>query len=206
MGEIWANGDVLYLHPTIAGAFTKVKPTAPYVVLPMCAVVNNSSTVGVLAVKPTPAPRLFYGTFGDTTTQSIATINTAQTITYNTTIISSGFSIGTPTSRIIAQYSGRYQMEFSGQLTSTSASTKVVYFWYRKNGVNVADSTRKITISGADTVAVPAWSFSPSMSAGDYVELCWASDTTGVSLTPAVATAFCPSSSSIKVSMYQVNQ
>ena len=97
-------------------------------------------------------------------------------------------------------------MEFSGQLTSTSASTKIVYMWYRKNGVDVVDSTRKITIAGAANVAVPAWSYSTSLAANDYVELCWASDSTAVSLTPAAATGFCPSSSSIIVSMYQVNQ
>jgi hypothetical protein len=35
-GETWADGDILYLSPTIAGAITKVKPTAP----------NHSLTLG----------------------------------------------------------------------------------------------------------------------------------------------------------------
>lgn len=206
VGETWAVGDVLYLHPTIPGKLTKVKPSVPYVTLPMAGIVNNSSTVGVLAVKITPSPRLYYGTFRDTTTQTIGTINTAQTITLNSTDDSSGVSIGTPTSRLVVANSGRYQLEFSGQLTSTSASSKVVYFWYRKNGTNVNNSTRKITIAGAATVAVPSWTYSTTLMASDYVELCWASDSTDVSLTPAVATAFAPSSSSIKITLYQINQ
>jgi len=44
------------------------------------------------------------------------------------------------------------------------------------------------------------------MAAYAYVELCWASDSTAVSLTPTAATTFCPSSSSIKVTISQINQ
>lgn len=206
VGETWAVGDVLYLHPTIPGALTNVKPTAPYVVLPMAGVFIVSSTVGVIAVKPTPAPRLFYGTFRDTTTQTITTINTAQTITFNSSESNSGVDLGTPSSRIVVANSGRYQVELSTQITSTSSSAKQIYFWYRHNGVDVANSTRHITLTGNNEFRVLSVTYSVSLAANDYIELCWASDSTAVSLTPTAASAFYPAGSSIKVTLNQINQ
>lgn len=206
VGETWATGDVLYLHPTQAGKLTNVKPTAPYVVLPMAGVFTVSSTTGVIAVKPTSAPRLYYGTVMDTTTQTITTINTAQTITYNSSESNSGVDLGTPSSRIVVANSGRYQVELSTQITSTSSSAKQIYFWYRHNGVDVANSTRHITLTGNNEFRVLSVTYSVSLAANDYIELCWASDSTAVSLTPTAASAFYPAGSSIKVTLNQINQ
>ena len=206
VGETWAVGDVLYLHPTIPGALTNVKPTAPYVVLPMAGVFIVNATTGVIGVKPTPAPRLYYGTFRDTTTKTIAVINTAYPITFNTTSDASGIALGTPTSRIVVSNSGRYQIEFSAQLVSASASTKNVWIWYRKNGIDVPNSTRQITTSGASTYTIASWNYTDTLLVNDYIELCWASDSTAVSMVPTAASAFYPAGSSIKVTLSQINQ
>ena len=50
VGETWSVGDILYASPTTAGAFTKVRPTAPNVVIPMAAVLVVSATVGEIMV------------------------------------------------------------------------------------------------------------------------------------------------------------
>lgn len=206
VGETWVAGDVLYLHPTIAGALTKVKPTAPYVALPMCGVVTVNATTGVIAVKPTPSPRLYYGVFSDTTTQTISVANTAQAITFNTTEINSEVTIGSPTSRIVCAKSGLYSISYSAQLSATNSSTKTVWMWLRKNGTNITNSTRKITVSSNNEILAPTGLFTVSLAINDYVELMWASDYTTVSLTPATATAFAPSASSIRLTVNQINQ
>lgn len=206
VGESWTAGDVLYLHPTMAGKLTKVKPTAPYVALPMCGVVTVSATVGVIAVKPTPSPRLYYGVFSDTTTQTIASANTAQTFTFNTTEINSEISRGSPTSRIVCAKSGLYTFAYSLQLSATNSSTKTLWVWARKNGVDIANSTRKITISSNNEILAPTGLFTVSMAANDYFELMWASDYTTVSVVPSASTAFAPAASSVKLSVNQINQ
>lgn len=147
-----------------------------------------------------------YGTVRDTTTQTMAAINTAQTVTYNSSESNSGVELGTPNSRIVVANSGRYQLEFSTQITSTSSSTKQLYFWYRKNGVDAANSTRHITLTGNNEFRVLSVTYSVSLAANDYIELCWASDSTAVSLTPTAASAFYPAGSSIKVTLNQINQ
>jgi hypothetical protein len=48
----FSAGDVLYVSPTIAGAFTATEPTAPNLKLPVGFVVNNTSN-GTLAVRST---------------------------------------------------------------------------------------------------------------------------------------------------------
>ena len=40
VGETWADGDPIYYNPAYAGGLTKVKPTAPYIKLPMGEVVS----------------------------------------------------------------------------------------------------------------------------------------------------------------------
>ena len=40
VGETWADGDQLYYNPSYAGGLTKVKPSAPYIKLPIAEVVN----------------------------------------------------------------------------------------------------------------------------------------------------------------------
>lgn len=205
-GETWAVGDILYASPTTAGGLTKVKPTVPNLAITVAAVVVANATTGRMLVRCIPQPRLYYGTFQDTTTQSIATINTAQAVTFNTTTTSSGVSRGTPTSRLVVANSGQYEFSFSLQVTSSTSSTKNIYIWARKNGTDISATTRQVTIAGNSEIIVPAWSYQVSMNANDYFELMWAADSTAVSITPASSTAFCPSTGSALMSVTQVNQ
>lgn len=56
-GETWLDGDILYLHPTIAGRLTKIKPEAPNFVVTI-AMVIHAHTNGQLFVRPTYGSRL----------------------------------------------------------------------------------------------------------------------------------------------------
>lgn len=42
-GEVWADGDLLYFDPAAPGTWTKVRPTAPSIAVPVAVVVNASS-------------------------------------------------------------------------------------------------------------------------------------------------------------------
>lgn len=42
-GEVWSDGDLLYFDPATPGTWTRVKPTAPNIAIPVAVVVNASS-------------------------------------------------------------------------------------------------------------------------------------------------------------------
>jgi hypothetical protein len=138
-----------------------------------------------------------YGTFFDTTTQSAAVINTAYPITINSTDISEGVYIGTPTSRVYVDRVNTYNFQFSLQLVKASSSAKHVYIWYRVNGVDAANSATKVTLAGSDAAVVAAWNFVVELNAGDYFELVWSTDDTGCQIVALGASAPVPAVPSV---------
>ena len=153
-----------------------------------------------LALSPPPkeyiSPR--YGSFYDTTDQTAAVINTAYAMTFDTTDISYGVTRGSPTSRIYVDRSNIYNIQFSAQVINTSGGgAHRVWIWLRKNGVDITQSATVIRIQGNNTENVAAWNFLLQMNAGDYFELMWEVDNTGVQLHADAATAVHPAIPSI---------
>ena len=137
------------------------------------------------------------GAFFDTTTQTAAVINTAYPITLNTTDITDGVYIGTPTSRVYVDRIRTYNFQFSAQLIKASVGTGNVFIWYRVNGVNVANSARKSTLAGSSAVVVAAWNYVVKLNAGDYFELVFSTDDTGCQIVAVAAAAPAPAIPSV---------
>ena len=58
-GEVWANGDLLYFDPATPGTWTKVKPVAPAIDVPVAVVINaDSGGSGSIFVRMTVAGAL----------------------------------------------------------------------------------------------------------------------------------------------------
>ena len=137
------------------------------------------------------------GSFYDTTTQSAAAINTAYAITLDSTSLTQGVSIGTPTSRVYVNRTGSYNIQFSLQLVSTNAADKDVYIWADVNGTSVPESATKISLSGSSKAYVAAWNFVIRMSAGDYFRLMWSTSNTNVQIAAVAASAPVPAIPSV---------
>jgi len=137
------------------------------------------------------------GAFYDTTTQTAAAINTAYAITLNSTSLTQGVSIGTPTSRVYVDRTGSYNIQFSLQLVSTNAAAKDVYIWADVNGTSVPESATKLTLSGSSNAYVAAWNFVIRMSAGDYFRLMWSTSNTNVQIARIAASAPVPAIPSV---------
>ena len=140
-----------------------------------------------------------YGSYYDTTTQSIAVINTAYAVTLNSVAskindgpMQYGVYRGTPTSRVYVDRSANYNIQFSFQLYSSSASAKNVSIWLRVNGTDVPDSATVITITGNNVATVAAWNFVINLTAGDYFQLMWAADSTNVTIKSSAASGVVP--------------
>ena len=150
-------------------------------------------------------PILHYGAFSDTTTQTAASINTAYGMVFNTTDSSNGVSIGSPTSRLVADFQGVYNVQFSAQLDKTSGGVGNIYIWLRKNGTNVPNTTTTVAIQGSAARTVAAWNFITQLEPTQYVELMWATDDTSVRILAASATSVWPAIPSVIATLTQVN-
>ena len=204
VGQTWVAGDILYASPTTAGKFTKVRPTAPASVVVVAAVLNVSATDGEIMVRSTIPIGLNYGTFSSTADQTLAAINTATPITYTTTEISNGVTLGTPASRLVVVDSGFYHIAVSAQLTSSSASAKNIFFWLAKNGTAIPDTTRAITLSDNAAYTPFSSTYDLSLVASDYIQVMWAADSTAITLDAVAASGFAPTAPSIITVVTQV--
>lgn len=206
VSESWSAGDILYASPTDAGKFTNVKPTAPNNVLPVAAVVTVDDTEGVIFVRPTIQQMQYYGNFSRTTDYSPASANTAYAIQFDTTRISNGVVIGSPTSRIVVPQSGFYDISVTLQYSSSNSSNKDIYSWIRKNGTDISQSSRILTLNINGGYSPVLISETVSLDANDYIEIMFATTDTAVSLNAVASTAFAPGSPAANLIVTQVQQ
>ena len=200
----FAQGDVLYASPTTAGAFTNVKPTAPDGVVALGLVLRVNSIDGAIFVRPVIEQQKSYGTFARNTDYSPAVPDTPYAIEFDTTRLTNGVSLGTPASRIVTATSGFYDISATLQYSSSNAAIKDIYSWIRRNGVDVADGCRIVSINGNGTYNPVLISESVSMDAGDYIEIMFAATATSVSLAAVPATAFAPNSPAANLVVEQI--
>jgi hypothetical protein len=146
---------------------------------------------------PRERKRTRYGQFYDTTTQSISSANTAQAVTFNTSNISNGVYIGSPTSRIIVDTEGLYNFQASMQFDCTGGSNREVWVWLRLNGTDIADSAFYLNIQNANSEVLQAFNLFVDMKANDYVEVMWEVGNTAARLSTFAATGVHPAVPSI---------
>lgn len=205
-GETWIAGQILYVSPTIAGGFTNVKPTAPNLSMPIAQVLFVNASTGRIAVRPTIEQQLYYGSFIKTADQTPSAANTAQALTWTSAVLANGISIGAPTSRIVVANAGLYKFSISIQLTSSSASVKNVWIWFRKNGVDVASSSMITSLDSATAIRTPSRDYFFSLAANDYIEIMFASDSTAMTVDNIAATAFAPAAPAAILTVNQEQQ
>lgn len=202
----FSAGDILYASPSVAGALTNVKPTAPDNVIPIAACVTSDATAGVIFVRPTIEQMKYYGVFSKTSDQTPAVINTAYALTFDSTQISNGVVIGGTTSQIIVPVSGLYQFTATVQLSSGSSSAKNIWVWFRKNGTDIANSARIVTNDVNNGYVPIALSETISLDANEYVEIMFAADSTSVTVDSVASTAFAPAAPAVVLEVTQVQQ
>jgi hypothetical protein len=130
------------------------------------------------------------GLFFSTTTQTLAATNTAYPVEFEITYLASGVEVNAGTeSRMYVSYDGVYNFQFSGQLSSTNSSSKTVYVWIVRNGVDIGYSTHAYSISGSGTSTEISWNFNIDLQAGNWIEFEWSADDTNVTLSKVSPTS-----------------
>ena len=166
---------------------------------------NDARTMAELAATnpvPVPPKRTRFAQFFDTTTQVAALPNTAYPITYNTTDLSYGVRLRSPsTSEIEVDTDGVYNFQFSIQLDKTTGGAANFWIWARKNGTNVANTASQIQIQGNNHEIFSAANLMFDLKTGDWIEFIWAVSDVSVQLTSFAAAAPVPEIPSIIVTV-----
>lgn len=134
-----------------------------------------------------------------------AAVNTAYEITWDGIANADGISLVNGT-EIHFSDGGLYTLAFSVQITSGNSSLKDLWFWPAINGVDVAGSTIKVSISDNGATVVMSRTALFSVTAGDYIEAKWATSDTGVTLEAHAAETFCPATPSVTLSVARIHQ
>jgi hypothetical protein len=125
-----------------------------------------------------PPPREFkrarYGQFYNTATQTQATANVAASVAFNTTDISVGVRLRSPsTSEIEVDTEGIYNFQASMQFDSAGGSNHEVWVWFRKNGTDIPNSAMYLNIQNNQSEILQAFNLLVEMKALDYLEVMW---------------------------------
>lgn len=134
-----------------------------------------------------------HASFYRTTDVTAAAINTAYAITYDAPTGNEGIDRdATDNSKIVFDEAGEYLVMFSAQISSTSSSTVKFYFWPKLNGTDAPNNTIVYSLHQNDATVVVSRGAKFDVSAGDYLQVMWAVDSTSGYLDASAATAFSP--------------
>ena len=129
------------------------------------------------------------GLFYSTVDQTAALANTGYAVEFENTYIGNGVSIaGADNTRITASSDGVYNFQVTLQLEHNNSSAATLWTWINKNGTDQSYGGQKNTIKGNDDIAVH-WNFSIDLTAGQYIEMYWATSDTQLNLHTEAATA-----------------
>ena len=129
------------------------------------------------------------GLFYSAVDQTAALVNTGYPVEFENTYIGNGVSIGgTDNTRISVIDDGVYNFQVTLQLEHNNSSAATLWTWINKNGTDQPYGGQKNTIKGNDDMAVH-WNFSIDLTAGQYIEMYWATSDIQLNLHTEAATA-----------------
>lgn len=129
------------------------------------------------------------GLFYSTVDQTAALANTGYPVEFENTYIGNGVSIaGVDNTRITVTDDGVYNFQVTLQLEHNNSSAATLWTWINKNGTDQPYGGQKNTIKGNDDMAVH-WNFSIDLTAGQYIEMYWATSDIQLNLHTEAATA-----------------
>jgi hypothetical protein len=149
----------------------------------------------------------WYGDFYDTTDQVAAAANTEQLVTLNGTGVTRGVSL-VSSSRVTVAYAGHYNVQFSAQVTNSAADEQDAWFWWKKNGTNIAESAGQITVHKKHGTTngnlLACWNINLTLAANDYLQLYWQASTTSMALDTIPAAGSIPRSPSVIITINRI--
>jgi hypothetical protein len=147
------------------------------------------------------------GNYRGTITSNVtaASADTAYELTYTPTLADGIANDGTYPSRIVFAEAGEYLINFSAQISSSTAASVTFRFWPRINGVNSAGATMVSSLHNNGATFVASRSAVFHVDAGDYLEAVWATTDTSGFLDATAATAYAPAAPASTIAITRVH-
>lgn len=148
-----------------------------------------------------------HATMQRSTDVTAAAANTAYSLTFDAPTGNSRIDRDdTNNERIVFEEAGEYLIDFTAQISSTSGSTVRFYFWPAVNGTDQSGSTMVNTLHQNNSTLVVSRSGIFELSAGDYLEVRWAVDSTNGFLDATAATAFSPAAPAATLAIARIHE
>ena len=129
------------------------------------------------------------GLFYSTVDQTAVATNTGYPVEFENTYIGNGVSIaGADNTQITVTADGVYNFQVTLQTAHTNSSDVKITTWINKNGTDVAYGGQEQTIKGNSNQPV-FWNFSIDLTAGQYIEMYWATADLSLSLDSTAPTS-----------------
>lgn len=147
-----------------------------------------------------------HGSFYETAELTAASTNTATPVTWSGAMDAHGIEIDdTVDSRLVFEKSGTYYAVMGAELDSGSASTKTLTLWFRKNGVDVANTgtIQSVHSNGERTCAMLLGIF--HVDASDYIECMFSVDNTALTMNGGAATAYSPAAPAARIALTEIS-
>lgn len=145
-----------------------------------------------------------YAILGQDADITAAAADTAYKVALDGIALSGITLTGSPATDITFVEAGLYSLAFTAQIASTSSSQVDFRFWPRINGTDVTGSTIVASLhnNGATTVVSRTAIF--SVSAGDVLNVMWATSSTSGYLHAHPSTAYAPGSPSVTLAVSRI--
>ena len=138
-----------------------------------------------------------FGSAHQTTTLTNVDVGAGMAISFDVLDTSNGLDIesdGENPTYIVLDTTAIYNVQFSAQLNKNGGGAAAidVYIWLRLNDVDIPATNTRVTIQGPNSYTVAAWNFFVDITAGDHLQLMWASTNANAeiaALTPTIGPA-----------------
>lgn len=161
----------------------------------------SAGTAGVLG---------WWGSFWDTTDQTIASTTAAYVVELNNADPNNDGVSVVLGNRLTVANAGVYRISVSYQFMNSDTQAHDTTFWFRKNGMDIPDSASRVTIpsthGGISGHQVTMVEIVQTLAAGDYIQLVWEADNTAIKIEtlPAGTTPVHPQIPSVIVTVNQL--
>lgn len=145
-----------------------------------------------------------YAILGQDADITAAAANTAYKVALDGITLQGITLTGSPLTDITFVETGLYEISFTAQISSTSASTVEFRFWPRINNNDVTGSTIVASLHNNGATIVVSRTAIFSMTANDVLNVMWATTSTSGSLKAHAATSYAPASPSVTLAITRV--
>ena len=152
----------------------------------------------------------YWGSFYDTTTQTVTSTTQAYIIGLNSSDPDNDGVVVTDGNKIVPTTPGVYNISFSVQVSNSDTQINDASFWYRKNGTDLPYSASILSIpnkhGGVNGRIIFYVDIVLKLQPTDYIQLAWSATNTALSLEtiPAGTIAPSPVSPSVICSVVQI--